>query len=161
MRSPQLATEGADLHLVVIGVGDHDGSTRARRRPQVSVDHVHLWDALYDDDLAAAISSCDILCSTSEYEGFGLTIVEGMSCGLPVLAMAAGGVTDLVVDGSTGFLVPVGDLDAFVDCLIELCEASELRESMGSAGRHRAVERFDARSTARSFTSLYEELARA
>ena len=60
---------------------------------------------LYEIDLADALGAADILCSSSSYEGFGLTIIEGMACALPVVAHAVGGVTDLVVDGVTGHLM--------------------------------------------------------
>ena len=150
---------GAELDLVVIGIGK-DASLLEHSERRGARDRVHLLSAVHGDDLAQAISSCDILLSTSEYEGFGLTIVEGMSCGLPVVAMAVGGVTDLVIEGTTGYLVPEGDVDGFAQRLVDLCASVELRRSMGRAGRQRAVEVFDARETAASFTNLYEELAR-
>lgn len=59
--------------------------------------HVFLLPATYGEDLALAIGAADVLSSTSEYEGFGLTLAEGMACGIPVVAMNVGGVSDVVI----------------------------------------------------------------
>jgi glycosyltransferase involved in cell wall biosynthesis len=97
--------------------------------------------------------------STSEYEGFGLTIAEGMACGLAVVAMSVGGIPDLVVDGETGFLVPSGDVDAFAERLSELDADRPRLRALGRGGRARAVELFSLDALAENFTRLYEELA--
>ncbi len=152
-------SRGCDVDLVVIGPGE---MPNLRERAQIAgiSDHVHLLDSRYGPDLAEAVGSADALISTSEYEGFGLTLVEGMACGLPVLAMRVGGVVDLVEDGVTGHLVPSGDVAAHADRVVELAADPALARSMGAAGRERVLDRFSVGAVARNFTHLYQELAR-
>lgn len=149
---------GTDMQLVIVGVGADAELAQLVVELNAEAD-VFLLDSLFDDDLAAALSACDILSSTSEYEGFGLTLIEGMACGLPVVAMAVGGVTDIVVDSETGYLIAPGDVDAFSARLVELAGAPALRDQMGSSGRTRAEERFGAKAVAAMFVALYREIS--
>lgn len=149
---------GANVEFVFSGPdGDGLGEHAAARG---IADHVHfLGGSLTEEELVLAVGSADILSSTSEYEGFGLTLAEGMACGLAVVAMSVGGVVDLVDDAVTGFLVESGDVDAFAEHLVELDADRDRLRRMGEAGRARAVERFSLHALAENFTQLYEELA--
>jgi glycosyltransferase involved in cell wall biosynthesis len=150
---------GAEVSLLLIG-SSGDSALEEQVRTQGVSDHVHLWGGVPDDVLQAAVGSADVLVSTSEYEGFGLTLIEGMACGLPVVATAVGGVTDVVVDGVTGFLVPPGDAGAVAARLCELANSPALRARMGEAALQRARSRFPADRGAREFTGVYRELVR-
>jgi glycosyltransferase involved in cell wall biosynthesis len=72
-------------------------------------------------------------------EPFGLVAVEAMQAGRPVIASAAGGLADIVVDGETGLLTPPGDPAALAAALRRLLADKALREAMGEAGRRRAA----------------------
>ena len=94
--------------------------------------------------LVAAFPECDVLIQHSiTREGSPVAIIEAMSCGLPVVATAIGGIVDQVVDGETGFLVNEGDTDAMSRAMLRLTEDAALRARMGANARHRAVESFD------------------
>jgi glycosyltransferase involved in cell wall biosynthesis len=77
-------------------------------------------------------------------EAFGVSIAEAMACGLPVVATSVGGIVDLVIDGTTGFLVAERDVPAMAQAMLRLTESTALRERMGRAARIRVVESFDA-----------------
>jgi glycosyltransferase involved in cell wall biosynthesis len=72
-------------------------------------------------------------------EPFGLVAVEAMQAGRPLIASAAGGLADIVVDGETGLLTPPGDPTALAAALRRLLADEGLRETMGAAGRTRAA----------------------
>lgn len=150
---------GANLQLLIIGVGASPELRAVAEECQID-EHVALWDALYGDELAAAIAAGDVLSSTSVYEGFGLTLAEGMACGLPVVAMHVGGVGDLVAHEDTGFLVPSGDIEAHGARLALLAGDPQLADRMGSAGRERAVQMFGVAAVAEHFRELYVDLTR-
>jgi glycosyltransferase involved in cell wall biosynthesis len=81
-----------------------------------------------------------------------------MAAGLPVVATAAGGVPELVVDGLTALLAPVGDMDTFSNQLARLGRDPRLRETMGRAGRLRSAE-FGVDAMVSAYASLFERLA--
>lgn len=147
-----------DAHLVLIGPEPSSPSAGVAEELGIT-DAVHLLGPRHGPPVHLAVASSDVLSSTSEYEGFGLTIVEGMSAGLPVVAMSVGGVPDLVDDGVTGHLVAVRDVDAHAARVIELADPDR-RATMGAAARRRAVELFSHATMARRWTDLYVGLSR-
>lgn len=151
---------GADLRLVLVGPGPEDAELCSLARHHDMASQVEMTGPLFGEDLVALLAGADILCSTSEYEGFGLTLIEGMACGLPVVAMAVGGVTDIVVDGETGALVEPGDVGTFARRVCELAEDPVRRREMGRKAAARAAQEFDVATFAERIVALYRELAR-
>ena len=78
----------------------------------------------------------------SRSESFSRTVLEASACGLPVVATRCGGPEEIIVDGITGFLVPVGDVASCASAMISLCMTPELAARMGVAGRKRVMENF-------------------
>ncbi|MEP1123855.1 MAG: glycosyltransferase family 4 protein [Ilumatobacter sp.] len=153
---------GTRVHLVVVGGGSETMEAELRDRAEelgVS-DRVHLIGPRSRRALADAYGSADIVLSASGYEGFGLVVVEAMSAGVPVVATAVGGVTDLIDPDVTGLLVDVGDVGAMAMALQRLAEDDELRLRMGAAGRIRSLEKFSMGVATRNFVKTYRELAR-
>ena len=93
------------------------------------------------DDVPAVLATLDVLTLTSHNEANPVSILEGMSCGLPVVATNVGSVSESVIEGQTGYLVPAGDKRLFADRVIELLNEPLLARRMGEAGRERVVER--------------------
>lgn len=93
-------------------------------------------------DLAALYATFDTMVLSSINEGTPVAVIEAMAAGLPVVSTGAGGVVDVIEDGVTGRIVPVGDAEAFAEALLDLCRSSQTRERAGAAGR-RAVVRFE------------------
>lgn len=150
---------GSDVELLVIGPGERlDLAGHARDRGVG--DHVRVVGGMPRSDLAAAIGAADVLVSTSEYESFGLTVIEGMATARPVVAVGVGGVLDLVTEGVTGHLAAPGDVATVADRLVALADDPAQRERLGRAGRELAVARFGMTTVARHFADLYVELAR-
>jgi glycosyltransferase involved in cell wall biosynthesis len=93
-------------------------------------------------ELETEYARAAIVVCPSRREGFGLTCLEAMAYGKPVVASAVGGLRDLVVDGQTGLLVPPRDPAALRAALERLIGDRELRLRLGAAARDRARERF-------------------
>ena len=91
-------------------------------------------------------------------EPFGMVVIEGMAMGKPVVATRAGGPLDIVVDGKTGFLVPVGDAEALAGAVITLLRDPGLSTTMGAAGRERVEKMFDNRLYADRVQGIYGNL---
>lgn len=151
---------GADVGLVVIGRGPSKAALENVAEEEGVSDSVWFTGVLYGDDLVAALGSTDVLCSTSDHEGFGLTIVEGMALGLPVVATGVGGVPDLIVDGTTGFVVSTEDgVEGVASRLSELVADADLRARMGRDGLERARQSFSTDVATTNFEDAYRSAA--
>jgi len=84
----------------------------------------------------------DLFLLPSETESFGLAALEAMSCEVPVIATTAGGLPEVVVDGETGYLRPVGDVDAMAAAALDLLSDEPKRLAFAAAGRKLAVDKF-------------------
>jgi glycosyltransferase involved in cell wall biosynthesis len=110
-------------------------------------------------DAARVLPALDIFVCPSLYEGFGIAIVEAMAAGRPVVASSAGGISEIVVHGETGLLVPPGDAAALADAIAALLARPERARTMGLRGRERARERFAIEAAVRRHQHLYESLS--
>jgi glycosyltransferase involved in cell wall biosynthesis/O-antigen/teichoic acid export membrane protein len=110
------------------------------------------------DDVDALLRSVDVLALPSRSESAPIAIVEAMLCGIPAVASDVGGVSELVLDGETGYLVPPDDPHALAAALRRLLDDPELRARLGARGREIAEERYDPATSARMFEAIYREL---
>ncbi|MCX4582165.1 glycosyltransferase family 4 protein [Streptomyces sp. NBC_01481] len=102
-----------------------------------------------------------IAVSTSRHESFGMTLVEAMRCGLPVVSTDCDyGPREIIEDGVDGLLVPVGDVEAIADALLKLIDDEELRRRMGAAALRNA-RRFAPGPVAKQYEELFAELGAA
>jgi glycosyltransferase involved in cell wall biosynthesis len=104
--------------------------------------------------------AADFAVVPSHWESFGLSAAEAMASGLPVAASAVGGLTDYIVDGVNGLLVPAQDPDALAAAIRRLIADDGLRASLGTAARQ-AVAQFDERVVLDRFGALLDRLAEA
>jgi glycosyltransferase involved in cell wall biosynthesis len=85
-------------------------------------------------------------------------ILEAMSCGIPVAAMAVGGVAEIIEVGTTGYLSASGDWAGLGDAVMKTLAEPERRKAMGRAGRNRVETLFDLRRTTRLTVNLFRKL---
>lgn len=112
-------------------------------------DRIRILGGVTPTDAARLRSSADIFTAhncvgllTRQVEAYGVSFVEAMASGLPVVTGASGGVCETVVDGVTGRLVEPGDTEAHASALLELARDAEMRAAMGRAGWQRARDEF-------------------
>jgi colanic acid/amylovoran biosynthesis glycosyltransferase len=139
-----VASQRKDVSLHIYG----DGSERrylellVQDRGLANIVKFHGYVA--PQTMAAELPECDIFIQHSlRKEGAPVSIVEAMSCGLPVVATAVGGNVDLIVDDHTGFIVAENDITAMSRAMLRLAADAALRKVFGQNGRKRAVEFFD------------------
>jgi glycosyltransferase involved in cell wall biosynthesis len=97
----------------------------------------------YREDVAELLAAADIFVLPSRFEGLPMSVIEAMLCGLPVVAADVRGPAEQVLSGTTGLLVPPGDISALAAALRQLVADATLRVRMGQAGRERAMDRYD------------------
>lgn len=128
------------LHLALAG----DGPERERVADlvrQLGIDaRVHFLG--WVDDLCRYQATIDLCVLSSLNEGTPVAAIEAMAAGLPVVSTSVGGVPDVVEDGVSGLLVPVGNVTALADALVQLATSPARRAEMGQAGRLLAKARY-------------------
>lgn len=102
--------------------------------------------------------AADCFLLTSISEGMPLSVLEAMSCSLPVVATRCGAVAEMVQDGVTGFTAATGDDMMLAKHLINLARELELRGKLGTAGRRKCIELYDWCQTTERYARLYEEM---
>lgn len=114
----------------------------------------------YRKDIPALMKFMDLIVHASiRAEPFGMVLIEGMAMGKPVVATRAGGPLDIVVDGETGYLVPVGDVAALGGAVTRLLQDNGLRNRMGIKGKQKVANEFSSQRYARQMEEVYQELA--
>jgi len=110
------------------------------------------------------MSVADLLLLPSEQESFGLVALEAMSSGVPVVASKVGGLPEVISEGQSGFLRPVGDIGGMLQASLEILQDPYRRRQMGEAARGRAIQHFRPEVVLPKYLKVYEsvlELARA
>ncbi|WP_084489133.1 glycosyltransferase [Nocardia niwae] len=105
-------------------------------------DRLHMLGQVPRTRMAPLLRSADVAVCTPWYEPFGITPLEAMACGVPVVATAVGGLIDTVVDGVTGRLVPPHAPAQLIDAVGDLLAAPVIRQRFGHAGRDRVEARY-------------------
>ncbi|MEV1158846.1 glycosyltransferase [Micromonospora chokoriensis] len=157
----------ADAECVVVG-GPPEGLLEtdpyARRLRALAescgvADRVHLAGAVPREEMGRWYRSADLLVAAPWYEPFGLTPLEAMACGVPVVGTAVGGIRDTVVDGTTGDLVPARDPHALAAAIQGLLDDRIRRFAYATAARERARTRYSWAATAERLVEVYSEVA--
>ncbi len=105
------------------------------------------------------LAGFDILAHASQWEGLPRAVVQALLMQVPAVAFAIDGTPEVVLNGRTGLLVPLNDLDAFAGAICELAGDAQRRREMGTAGRALCRERFDADVMVDQLAALYTQLA--
>lgn len=110
-------------------------------------------------DVPSVLADMDLIVHASTTgEPFGQVIIEGMAAGKPVIATNGGGVPEIVEDGKTGILVPMGDVQAMVEAIRRVLADPPLAEDMGARGRERVRDHFTIERKARKVEAVYQSM---
>jgi glycosyltransferase involved in cell wall biosynthesis len=112
-------------------------------------------------DLARVLAAADVFVSASLMETYGLTLVEAMVCGTPVVAFRVGGIPEAAPDGQGAILCPPQDAVALIEAITTLRNSPQLREKLGNLGHETAHTRNAASSFSKKFAQLYRECVSA
>lgn len=145
--------------LLVVGDGHLAHPLAERARALGLAGRVRLLGPLPQEELLQAYAACDAFVLPSEYEAFGIVLLEAMAAGKPCIATRTGGVGEVVQHGKTGLLVPVGDARALGEALRRVLDDPALAEALGEAGRQRVREGFTWDAVTARVEALYRELA--
>ncbi len=142
-----LLDQGRDVQLEIAGEDDDGGSgyhktLEARIAELGLANHVRLLGAVDADTVKSKIQNAHIFTLASWHEPLGVALMEAMSCGIPTIGTAAGGVAELIRDGQDGILVPPKDPAALAAAISALADDPERAAALSRQGRQRIVEGF-------------------
>lgn len=137
---------------------DYMSYLKERLAPHL-IRHVRFSGSVPYSALTDRYAAADVYVQPSFIEAFPLPIPEAMAAGVPVVATRVGGVSEAVEDGVTGRLVEAGDVESLAEAILGLLFDDDVRKSMGTSARARAVELFSWEKIARNLLDLYSRMS--
>ncbi len=146
------------LHLMLVGDGPERGLLESLVE-KLSIQHDSITFAGKRTDVRAFLAFADIFVLPSKTEGMSNALLEAMAAGLPCLATPVGATPQMLDDGRSGLLLPVGDVDAWARSLSELGHDAQRRASLGQAAYRRIMAEYDFSIIGKRYENLYDELS--
>jgi glycosyltransferase involved in cell wall biosynthesis len=156
-----------NARLVIVGDGPDRAALEARAAALGIDPTVEFRGRVSDEELAAAYATADVfvlpavLDVRGDTEGLGVVLLEAMASNIPVLASAAGGITDVVIDNESGLLVPPGDVGALAEALQRLHRDPELRARLAAGGVARGGDALSWDAIGHRWAAVYRAATRA
>lgn len=147
-------SDAVDSRLILVGDGPDAIVAREMSKELGILDRVKFVGIV--DRVAPLLARADLFLLPSSTESFGLVALEAMASGVPVIASDVGGIPEVVEHGRTGFLAPVGDVDAMAAHAIDLLSHEEKHCQFGTDAQEHARQRFDYRLMVPQYEQLYE-----
>lgn len=144
--------------LLMIGDGPERSATEWLAKKLKVEERIHFLGKL--DQVNEVLPAADLMLLPSEMESFGLAALEAMACEVPTIGTQVGGVPELIEDGVTGLLFPVGDTEAMAKGAIALLQNPDRLQAMAKAGRRRAQQTYCASKVIPRYEAFYEKMLR-
>jgi glycosyltransferase involved in cell wall biosynthesis len=119
---------------------------------------VHFIGGIPHKDLVATYHAADVVVNPSLSESFGISVVEGMACGIPVVGTRIGGMCETILDGTTGLLVEADSPGDLAQALITVLTDPSRARNMGLEGRKRATDQFSWTARAGRLMEVYRKV---
>lgn len=149
-----------DSRLLLAGRGELETGLKSLAESLGIGDHVHFLG--FRTDVAEILRALDVFVLPSVREGFGLSMLEAMASGLPVIAARVGGIPEIFCERPMGKLIEPTDVDGLAAAMTELAALpTHERRALGENARRRALGEFSAKRMVRQYEQLYEEAWRA
>jgi glycosyltransferase involved in cell wall biosynthesis len=112
----------------------------------------------FRSDVPNLLRCSDIVVLCSETESAPLTLLEGLSSGLPVIATSVGGIPEIIQDGVNGFLVPPKDPESIANGILKLANDPKLMKRLGEAARKTILDRYTAEKVVSQYGEIYNKV---
>ncbi len=145
-----------DLHLLVVGPDEADMTGSMIRAVGDAADRLRFVG--FASNPEAYMAAADYFVLPSHREGFGLTVIEAAACGIPSIGSRIYGLTDAIVDGQTGLLVPAGDVNALADAMTCLATDADVRRKLGAQALDRVTRDFQSKHLTDQLSRYYDNL---
>jgi glycosyltransferase involved in cell wall biosynthesis len=153
---PQILKACPKTTFIFIGRGELDVSLKAKAK-ELGIDEKVRFLGLRQD-VPILLAVMDVFVMPSLSEGLSIALLEAMACGKPVVVTQVGGNPEVVVQGSTGILVPSENPPALAEALTALLADTEMRRQYGEQGRRRQVDLFSLNAMTRAYEQSYDRV---
>ncbi|MFT6984553.1 MAG: glycosyltransferase involved in cell wall biosynthesis [Psychromonas sp.] len=153
----QLRAKQLPVHLLIIGEGPEKKNLKQQIQRLGLQQNVTLLGE-QENVIAILRGSADLFVSAAREEAFGLVLAEASIAQLAIVAPAIGGISDVVLDGQSGTLVPSEDVDALSKAIHTLYLCPARCHAMGKAGREHVLRNFSIEQNTRHFEQLYKQM---
>ncbi len=150
------ARVAAEMPAVLIMVGDGPDRIDAEAEARALGLHEKVFFLGKIDAVAPLLAGADLFLLPSASESFGLSALEALACGVPVIGTDVGGLPELVRNGETGYLCPVGDIDAMSNAALEILRDNDRWQTMSTLGAADARQRFSLDAIVGEYEAFYE-----
>jgi glycosyltransferase involved in cell wall biosynthesis len=162
VRAAAIASEYRDDIEFLIAGEDKTDSRENRRALEKLISELKMEDRIktigWTDDVASFLRTLDVYVSPAHSEPFGLSIVEAMAAGVPVVATASEGAREIIDDNETGRLVPIGESEVIAATILDLLEDESERKRLAENARVAAGERFSLERMVEQTERIYAEV---
>jgi glycosyltransferase involved in cell wall biosynthesis len=151
-----------EVRLVLVGSGEGqalDATADLKRRVAERGLERRVVFAGRSEAVEDYLRACDLFVFPSLFEALGIALVEAAACGLPAIASRTGGIVDVIEAGSSGLLVPPGDVGALAAALAALSGDAGRRAAMGAQARRVVLARFDERDVLEGYRAMFREIS--
>ena len=160
MASARLAQQlsGGSLAFVLLGQDEEGIASDLLDLARSMEIEKQVYFAGFRNPIESWIQGMDVLMATSEWEGFGRSLIEAMAVGTPVVASRAAGHVEIIEHERTGLLVPPNDAEAFAAAAYHVLTDTALAARLAENGRACALERYSVARHVQRITSIYDKL---
>ncbi|NQE45990.1 Trehalose synthase [ANME-1 cluster archaeon GoMg2] len=155
---PKVVKKVPNAKLIFAGEGEEETKLKGLASDLNLEDKVIFTGFVSEDEKWNVLRNCDVFVLPSVVEAFGITVIEAMACGKPVIATNVGPFSEIIRDGETGLLLPLHAPDELADAIIALALDENKRKQMGKKARKGVEERFDINKIANDYLEVYREL---
>ena len=157
LTAAEQLSELDNFHLLLVGKGLDQEPYRSLIAKHPMKDRIHVTG--YRKDAPEIITACDVLVQPSiSGEGLPSTVMEAMSCGTPTIVTTTGGGKEVVLDGISGFVIPVKDADKIAEKIRFFHANPQATMEFGSAGKIRLANEFSTKNTVDKFEQYFQQL---
>ncbi|HTL80891.1 MAG TPA: glycosyltransferase [Bacteroidia bacterium] len=149
---------GEECGLLLVGGGSLENELMELAQKLGVNESVHFVGRIDHTEVPRYHNAIDIFMNLSRYESFGVSVLESMSCGKPVIVSDTGGLAEIVSNGVDGIKVPVEDIAKAAEAMIILAEDHELRKRMGEMGRKKVIDHYEWSQTIKLISERYQQM---
>ena len=153
-----LLSKHANLKLLIIGEGTALIELKELSKSLGVYQNIVFTGRIPHSEISNYYNMLDVLVNISEYESFGVSVVEAMSCGIPVVVTNLGGLKEVVKDDSVGLKVNVADVDATIAVIERLINDKELYNKISVNARKHVIENYNWDDNLKQMITEYSKL---